>query len=93
MSDRTVVYEIRVEGHLDGHWSAWLGGLALTCHDDGTTLCGPVVDRSRLYAVLARLGDLDVTLLSLCALGQEPGSVDPREAGDPRTRYAKRGSP
>ena len=79
MTDRTVVYEIRVEGHLDGHWSAWLGGLTITRHDDGTTtLCGPVVDHSRLHAVLARLGDLDVTLLSLCALGHEPGIVDRR---------------
>jgi hypothetical protein len=26
-----------MEGHLDQHWSAWFGGLTLTCEDDGTT--------------------------------------------------------
>ena len=29
-------YEFRVEGHLDDHWSAWLGYLTITRHHDGT---------------------------------------------------------
>ena len=30
-------YELRIEGHLDEHWSAWFGGLTLIREDDGTT--------------------------------------------------------
>ena len=32
-----VQYELRIEGHLDEHWSAWFGGLVLTREGDGTT--------------------------------------------------------
>ncbi len=59
-------YEFRVEGHLDDHWSPWLGGLALTHHADGTsTLTGPVADQAQLHGILARLRDIGATLLSL----------------------------
>jgi homoserine kinase len=30
-------YELRIEGHLDEHWSAWFGGLTLIREHDGTT--------------------------------------------------------
>jgi hypothetical protein len=65
----TRTYEFRVDGHLDDHWSPWLGDLVITRHDDGTsTLAGPVADQAQLHGVLARLRDLGVTLLSLRAL-------------------------
>jgi hypothetical protein len=59
-------YEIRVEGHLDDHWSDRLGGLALTRHADGTTtLTGRLADQSQLYGVLSGLRDIGAALLSL----------------------------
>jgi hypothetical protein len=59
-------YEVRVDGHLDDHWSDWLGGLAITHHDDGTsTLTGAVADQAQLHGILAALRDVGVTLLSL----------------------------
>ncbi|MCY4726840.1 hypothetical protein NYO98_11180 [Nocardioides sp. STR2] len=62
----TAAYAIRVEGHLDDHWSDRLGGLAVTRHDDGTTtLSGRLADQSQLYGVLSGLRDLGATLLSL----------------------------
>jgi hypothetical protein len=62
----TVTYEIRVAGHLDDHWSATLGDLALVRLDDGTTsLKGPVLDQAQLHGVLARIRDLGVPLLTL----------------------------
>jgi hypothetical protein len=75
--------EIRVEGHLDEHWSAWLGGLTLGHEADGTTtLRGSVTDQAQLYGVLAQVRDLGATLLSLVPLdagsdsgGGEHGSV------------------
>jgi hypothetical protein len=64
-----VTYEFRVVGHLDDHWSAWLGDLVITRHHDGTsTLTGPVADQAQLHCVLARLRDIGATLLSLNAL-------------------------
>ena len=58
--------QIRVAGHLDEHWSAWLDGFVLTRGDDGTTvITGPVTDQAQLHGVLARIRDLGVPLLSL----------------------------
>ena len=64
----STVYEIRVQGHLDGRWSTWFGGLTLE-HDDGTTtLRGPVVDQAELHGLLAQVRDLGVVLLSVTVL-------------------------
>ncbi|HTQ90873.1 MAG TPA: hypothetical protein VMK84_15425 [Streptosporangiaceae bacterium] len=69
VTTRALTYEFRVEGHLDDHWSAWLGELTITRHHDGTsTLAGPVADQAQLHGVLARLRDIGATLLSLNAL-------------------------
>lgn len=68
-------YELRVAGHLDERWSAWLGDLAITRNDDGTcTLTGPVLDQAQLHGILARLRDIGATLLSLRALDDDDGS-------------------
>ena len=67
--------DIRVEGHLDDHWSERLGGLALTRNADGTTtLTGRLVDQAQLYGVLSGLRDIGATLLSLGVNGptEEP---------------------
>jgi GTPase len=59
-------YELRVDGHLDEHWSAWFGGLTLSCEDDGTTtLRGVVTDQAELHGLLAKVRDLGATLLSV----------------------------
>lgn len=64
-----VHYELRIQGHLDQHWSAWFGGLAITHGDDGTTtLRGDVTDQSELHGLLARIRDLGITLLSVTSL-------------------------
>jgi hypothetical protein len=63
-------YAIRVEGHLDDHWSVRLGGLALTRNVDGTTtLTGRFADQAQLYGVLAGLRDIGAALLSVEAGG------------------------
>ena len=62
-------YELRVEGHLDDHWSEWLGDLTMRREDDGTsTLTGPVADQAQLHGLLAALRDMGVTLISLHVL-------------------------
>jgi hypothetical protein len=66
-------YELRIEGHLDEHWSAWFGGLTIIGHDDGTTtLLGAVTDQAELHGLLTKLRDLGITLISLAAIESVP---------------------
>ena len=68
------VYQLRVAGLLDQHWSAWFGGLTLTHEDDGSTsLTGAVTDQAELHGLLTKIRDLGVTLISVTV-------VDPAQA-------------
>lgn len=59
-------YTLRVDAHLDDHWSNLFDGLAIAREADGTTtLTGPVADQARLHGVLTRLRDIGATLLEL----------------------------
>ncbi len=70
-------YAIRVDGHLDDHWSRRLGGLTITRNGDGTsTLAGPIVDQAQLHGVLAGLRDIGATLLDLHAT-EPAGETEP----------------
>ena len=49
MNTAATAYTIRVDGHLEDHWSAWLGEVDMTRHDDGTTtLTVEVADQAQL---------------------------------------------
>lgn len=70
-------YTVRIEGHLDDHWSAWFGNLALTHNSDGTTsLSGPVSDQAELHGLLAKVRDLGVTLISVAVFDPADGAPD-----------------
>ena len=59
-------YEIRIKGHLDQHWSDWFAGLQLAhLEGDETLLSGRLPDQAALHGVLARIGDLNLTLISV----------------------------
>lgn len=61
-----LVYEIRIKGHLGGHWSGWFSGLTITLEDTGETLLtGPVVDQAALHSMLRKVRDLGMPLLSV----------------------------
>lgn len=67
--DAAVYYELRVEGHLEEHWSTWFDGMALVREDDGTTtLHGLVADQAALHGHLAKVRDLGTTLISVEAI-------------------------
>lgn len=69
-----VCYKIRVDAHLDDHWSAWFGDLSLTHERDGTTsFSGPVSDQAELHGLLMKVRDLGVTLLSVAVI--DPSSA------------------
>ncbi len=47
---QTMVYQIRIKGHLGRQWTDWFGGLTITLEDNGDTLLtGPVVDQAALH--------------------------------------------
>src|SRR5205085_7629150 len=57
---------IRIKGHLDPSWQEWLEGLQIVHEADGTSLLlGTLTDQPALYGVLAKIGRLSLTLLSL----------------------------
>ena len=58
-------YAIGVKGLLDPHWD-WLEGLTVThIKQDETIISGPLVDQAALHGLLARIRDINLTLLSV----------------------------
>jgi len=71
------VYKIKVEGHLDLHWSRQFGGSALDHEGDGTTtLTITVADQPALHGLLIKIRDLGLELVSVLRLGREAGSSE-----------------
>lgn len=66
-------YDICVEGHLDPHWSDWFDGVSMTANADGTTTVRcPVRDQPELHALIAKVRDLGVTLVSVTPAAPHP---------------------
>ena len=61
-----IVYEIRVKGHLDQHWSAWFDGMMVINKANGdTVISGPVADQAALHSVLVKVYNLNLPLISV----------------------------
>lgn len=60
------LYRIRVHGQLDASWSDWFAGMEIATDDDGNTLLtGSLRDQSELNALLNRLHQLALALISV----------------------------
>lgn len=60
------IYQIRLKGHLDSHWTDWFAGLRVTLDENGETLLtGPVADQSALHGLLKKIRDLGMPLISV----------------------------
>lgn len=69
-------YELRIEGHLDEHWSTWFDQLALIREGDGTTtLRGMVADQAALHGLLVKVRDIGATLISVKTI-EAPDDAD-----------------
>jgi hypothetical protein len=76
---QTIVYQIRINGHLSSQWTDWFEGLTITLEDNGDTLLtGPVVDQAALHGLLKKVRDLGLPLVSVCP--KEPGQADQSDA-------------
>jgi hypothetical protein len=78
-----MVYQIRLQGHLNPQWTEWFEGLTITLEDNGDTrLTGPVVDQAALHGLLRKVRDLGLPLLSVNRL--KPSQEDALESDQPR---------
>ena len=67
---QTMVYQIRIKGHLSPRWTDWFEGLTITLEENGTTLLtGPVIDQAALHGLLKKVRDLGMPLLSVNSVG------------------------
>jgi hypothetical protein len=75
------LYLIRIRGMLDEDWSDWLGGVEMAPEQavDGSpiTLLTGCFDHSALHGALAKLRDLNLTLISVARL-----ESDDRQGGE-----------
>lgn len=80
MTADTPTYRITVQGHLDEHWAGWLGDVAFTRHDDGTsTLTAPVADQAALHGLLAKIRDLGIVLVSVAPTARDTEPPTPTQ--------------
>lgn len=71
-----IPYQITIEGDLDDKWQQWFGGMEIVpepgCEGlSHTRLVGYVADQSALHGLLARIRDLNLTIISVTRLDQE----------------------
>lgn len=61
-----LIYQIRINGHLDQTWSDWFSPLAIVNGPDGeATLTGAVRDQAELHSLLDKVFNLNLTLLAV----------------------------
>jgi hypothetical protein len=74
--------EIKIKGHLDPHWSEWFAGLKLT-HLEGkaTLFSGTLTDQAALHGLLERIGDLNLTLISVTCESSPTSNLETDQKG------------
>jgi hypothetical protein len=69
---QSCMYEIRIRGTLSPELVEWFEGMEISQEADGATvLSGPVPDQAALHGLLARIRDLNLTLISVNPSGRE----------------------
>jgi hypothetical protein len=71
------VYQIRVQGRLEGDWSEWFSGFEVAVEGDTTegavtTLTGHTPDQAALRGILNRMWDLNLVVISVVRLETAP---------------------
>jgi len=64
-ADRSLHYEICLEGKLDERWRRWFEGLEVETSADNQTIISGEFDQSRLHGLFNRILDLGVTIISV----------------------------
>ncbi len=67
-------YIIQIKEKLPPGWSEWFEGLSVDYTAAGETiLTGPIPDQAALHGLLARIRDLNLTLISVHQISCTPG--------------------
>lgn len=80
-------YEIRVEGELGGMWEAWFEGVSIRKEPSPgtsgsiTVLSGTIADQPALHAVLDKIRDLNLTLVSIKKYDRDPSAQESSNNG------------
>ena len=74
-------YQIRVQGHLDERWFRWFDRLTLSLTPAGETIIpGAGLDQAALHAILNRMRDLGLELISI---QRAPAQTEPDQERKP----------
>ena len=71
------VYEIKIKGILDEHWDQWFEGMTLKrvktdeAGQERTLISGTIPDQPALHGLLAKIRDLNLTLISVQRINLE----------------------
>jgi hypothetical protein len=70
------IYQIKVQGRLDESWSDWFDGIKITFERGGddrplTAMTGVVLDQPALHGILAKIRNLNLTLISVSRMEDE----------------------
>ncbi len=64
--NQTMIYQIRIMGHIGSEWTEWFQGLTISLEENGDTLLtGSVLDQAALYGLLRKFRDLGMPLISV----------------------------
>ena len=61
-------YQIKVRGRLDKNWCHCFNGLKITSEGGVTTIDGKLLDQAALHAMLTRIRDFGIPLISVARL-------------------------
>lgn len=62
----STIYEVKIIGILDRHWSGWFENITITTENDGISLLTcEVIDQAALYGLLRKVRDAGLELQSV----------------------------
>ena len=65
-SNNSMVYQLRIKGHLSSQRSEWFNGLDITLEDnESTIITGSISNQANLFGILKKIRDLGMLLISV----------------------------
>jgi hypothetical protein len=86
----TMVYQIKIKGHLGDQWTDWFEGVTITLETNGNTLLNcAVIDQAALHGLLKKVRDLGMPLISVNQIDPEANRSDHRSDHSPDTDHQR----
>jgi hypothetical protein len=87
---QTMIYQIRLKGHLGSQWTDWFEDLTITLEEGGSTLLtGPVIDQAALHGLLRKVRNLGLPLVAVIQIDSAQVSGPDAGANTDRNRSKK----